>query len=123
LFGVRFHPIFKRKIRHMGVDLASKSGVPIRAADAGVVIVAGEPPQYRGYGRIVIIDHGENKYGQRVSSVYAHQSRIMVHEGQSVRQGEVIGLVGSTGYATGPHLHFEIRINGVPVNPLDYVQI
>ncbi len=123
LFGIRFHPIFKRKIRHMGIDLASKSGVKIHAADSGIVIVAGEPPQYRGYGKIVIIDHGEGRDGKRVSTIYAHQSRILVQEGETVKQGDIIGLVGSTGHATGPHLHFEIRLDGIPVNPLEYVRL
>lgn len=122
-FGVRRHPIFKRLIRHMGVDFASGTGTPIYAADSGVVVVAGAKPIYHGYGNITIIDHG-NRGGdsRRFSTIYAHQSRIVVSEGQSVKQGQLIGYVGSTGYATGPHLHFEVRIDGVPVDPLRYLQ-
>lgn len=123
LFGIRFHPIFKRRIRHMGIDLAGKYGTPIRAADSGVVIVSGEPAQYRGYGKITVIDHGQGKDGRRISTVYAHQSQLMVREGDTVRQGQVIGLVGSTGHATGPHLHFEVRLDGIPVDPLNYVHL
>jgi len=123
LFGYRRHPIFKRRIFHNGVDFAGPTGQPIKAADGGVVIVAGQPPRYRGYGNITIIDHGTNKEGKRVSTIYAHQSRIGVNVGDTVKQGEVIGYIGSTGYATGPHLHFEVRVNGVPDNPLRYMKL
>jgi murein DD-endopeptidase MepM/ murein hydrolase activator NlpD len=123
LFGYRVHPIFKRRIFHNGIDFAASTGTPIRAADSGLVIVAGEPAQYRGYGKITVIDHGQSKNGRRLSTVYAHQSRIGVHEGQRVAQGEVIGYVGSTGHSTGPHLHFEVRLNGVPTNPLEYLRL
>ncbi len=122
LFGYRRHPIFKRRIFHNGMDFAAKIGQRIRASDSGVVIVAGEHPQYYGYGKITIIDHGV-KNGRRLATVYAHQSQIFVHEGQSVRQGEDIGCVGSTGYSTGPHLHFEVRLDGVPVNPAGYLNL
>lgn len=122
-FGYRLHPIFKRRILHTGVDFGAPSGTRILAADSGNVIVAGEKRQYHGYGRITIIDHGRRRSdGKRVSSVYAHQSRIMVSEGQTVNRGDEIGRVGSTGYATGPHLHFEIREDGIPVDPLRYVR-
>ena len=123
LFGYRVHPIFKRRIFHNGIDFAASTGTPIRAADSGLIIVAGEPAQYRGYGKITVIDHGQSKNGRRLSTVYAHQSRIGVHEGQRVAQGEVIGYVGSTGHSTGPHLHFEVRLNGVPTNPLEYLRL
>jgi murein DD-endopeptidase MepM/ murein hydrolase activator NlpD len=121
-FGSRRHPIFKRTIHHNGTDFAAPSGTKIVAGDSGYVVVAGEKPEYRGYGKITIIDHGTNKQGIRVSSVYAHQSRILVQEGQFVHQGQEIGWVGSTGYSTGPHLHFEVRHNGSPVNPMNYMK-
>lgn len=122
-FGYRMHPIFKRRIRHNGVDFGAPAGARIRAAETGYVIVAGEKPEYHGYGRITVIDHGRRKSdGKRISTVYAHQSRIMVREGDMVKQGDEIGLVGSTGYSTGPHLHFEVREDGVPVDPMRYLQ-
>ncbi len=108
-FGMRFHPILHRWLMHTGVDIGVPYGTPIHAAAAGVVIMAG---YMRGYGYTVIIDHGGG-----VSTLYAHCEELLVHEGEHVDQGKVIGLVGSTGLATGPHLHFEVRINGVPVNP------
>ncbi len=123
LFGYRMHPIFHRRIFHNGIDFAAGTGTPIHAADSGTVIVAGEGGIYRGYGRITIIDHGTNKAGRRIATVYAHQSSILVHEGQHVNQGELIGHVGSTGNATGPHLHFEVRVDGIPVNPLNYLRL
>jgi murein DD-endopeptidase MepM/ murein hydrolase activator NlpD len=123
-YGYRKHPIFKRRIKHNGIDLAAPRGYKIKAANSGYVIVAGQKPRYKGYGKIVVIDHGRRPSDKRtVSSFYAHQSRILVKEGQFVKKGQEIGWVGSTGFATGPHLHFEIRIDGVPVNPLKYLDI
>ena len=117
------HPIFRRRIHHNGVDFGAPSGARIRAAESGYVIVAGEKSEYHGYGRITVIDHGRRKSdGKRISSVYAHQSRIFVKAGDLVKQGDEIGAVGSTGYATGPHLHFEVREDGVPVDPMRYLQ-
>lgn len=122
-FGPRKHPLFKRRIKHNGIDFAAPKGRKIRAADSGYVLVAGRKQKYKGYGNITILDHGERKKdGKRVSTIYAHQSRIMVRQGDFVKKGDVIGWVGDTGYATGPHLHFELRLNGVPVNPLPYVK-
>jgi murein DD-endopeptidase MepM/ murein hydrolase activator NlpD len=121
-FGSRRHPIFKRRINHNGIDFAAPSGTKIVAGDSGYVVVAGEKSQYRGYGKITIIDHGTNKQGVRVSTVYAHQSRIHVREGELVQQGQEIGWVGNTGYSTGPHLHFEVRHNGSPVDPMNYIK-
>jgi len=96
--------------RHEGVDLAADYGAPVRAAAAGRVIFAGP----RGtYGLAVIVDHGGG-----VATLYAHNSRLLVREGDAVRAGEPLALVGSTGRATGPHLHFEVRYYGVPVDPL-----
>lgn len=111
-FGMRVHPIFKVRKRHTGVDIAAPSGTPIRAADSGVVVEAG---YIRGYGYTVILDHGGG-----VATLYAHCSALLVREGQEVQRGQIIARVGSTGYSTGPHLHFEVRVNGEPVNPLQY---
>lgn len=109
-FGMRFHPVLRRNRMHNGIDIAAPTGTPIVASAAGIVI---EASYMRGYGNTVIVDHGGG-----VSTLYAHCSRIFVREGQRVRQGERIAAIGSTGLSTGPHLHFEIRINGRPVNPM-----
>lgn len=116
-YGYRIHPIFKSKIFHSGVDIGAPMGTPIKAANSGKVIYTG---WYGGYGKVVIIDHGRVG-GNPTSTLYAHQSRIAVSNGQNVSRGQVIGYVGSTGYSTGPHLHFEVRINGKTVNPLNYI--
>ena len=84
--------------------------------------MAGRKKKYNGYGKITIIDHG-TKAKKRYSTVYAHQSRIFVKVGDYISRGDVIGWVGSTGNSTGPHLHFEIRVNGNPVNPLKYIKL
>ena len=109
-FGMRFHPILHVRKLHTGVDFGAPYGTPIHAAAAGVVLLAGYT---RGYGNCIIIDHGGG-----IATLYGHCSSLGVSEGQSVKQGAVIGRVGATGYATGPHLHFEVRKNGVPVQPL-----
>jgi murein DD-endopeptidase MepM/ murein hydrolase activator NlpD len=98
---------------HEGIDLGAAYGSPIAAAAAGVVIYAGWEG---GYGNLVVIDHGGG-----LATAYGHQSRIAVSVGQSVSQGETIGYVGSTGHSTGPHLHFEVRVNGQAVDPLGYL--
>ena len=112
-FGNRIHPILGYSRFHSGVDFAASHGTTIRAADSGRVIFSG---WYGGYGQTVIVDHGGG-----LSTLYAHASRLFVKEGQSVRQGEAIAAVGSTGLSTGPHLHFEVRQNGNPVNPMGYL--
>lgn len=109
-FGMRFHPVIGRYKLHTGVDIACPIGTPIHAAAGGVVILAG----WGGaYGNCVIIDHGGG-----VTTLYGHQSRLAVRSGSAVRQGQIIGYSGSTGWSTGPHCHFEVRKHGSPVNPL-----
>lgn len=109
-FGWRMHPIYGTQKFHTGVDIAAGTGSPIRATADGVVIYAG---WYGGYGEAVVIDHGNG-----LSSVYAHCSVIYVRKGENVRQGQTIAGVGSTGNATGPHLHFEVRENGTAIDPI-----
>jgi len=113
-FGPRRHPVLGNVRMHDGVDFGAPSGTPIRAAAAGTVVFAGVRG---GYGNTVIIDHGNS-----LATLYAHQSRLSVVEGSPVTAGQTIGAVGSTGLSTGPHLHFETRVAGVPVNPLLYLQ-
>lgn len=110
-FGMRYHPILHRKILHTGVDLRC-DGAVVSAFAPGTVIYAGV---LSGYGNIVIIDHG-NGYQTR----YAHLESMSVDEGDSVTEGEQIGVSGESGNVTGPHLHFEIRKNNVPVNPMTF---
>jgi murein DD-endopeptidase MepM/ murein hydrolase activator NlpD len=98
---------------HAGIDIGVPYGTPIHAAASGRVIYAGWEG---GYGNLVVIDHGRG-----LATAYAHQSRIAVGVGQSVGQGQVIGYVGCTGHCFGPHLHFEVRVNGQPVDPLGYL--
>jgi murein DD-endopeptidase MepM/ murein hydrolase activator NlpD len=98
---------------HPGIDIDGYTGEPIVAAKDGVVIMAGP---YSGYGNATIIDHGGS-----IATLYGHQSSIAVSSGQHVRQGDVIGYVGCTGYCTGPHLHFEVRVNGEHVDPMPYL--
>lgn len=109
-FGYRLHPLFGRRHFHAGIDIAAPRGAPVRAAAAGTVIFAG---WYGGYGKLVILDHGEG-----ASTLYGHLSAILVAPGARVARDQVIGRVGSTGYATGPHLHFEVRQGGRPIDPL-----
>lgn len=108
----RFHPVLGRKRPHRGVDYAAATGTPIKASGDGKIIFRGKKG---GYGRTIIIKHGG-----RYSTLYAHMSRYRggLHVGSRVRQGQVIGYVGQSGLATGPHLHYEFRVNGVHRNPL-----
>ena len=112
-FGYRMHPILGYVRFHSGLDFGADYGSLIRAADAGVVIFAGS---YSGYGQAVIIDHGKN-----ITTLYGHTSEIYVREGQTVQRGQPIATVGSSGLSTGPHLHFEVRISGEPVDPANYL--
>jgi murein DD-endopeptidase MepM/ murein hydrolase activator NlpD len=98
---------------HEGIDIGAASGTPIHAAAAGTIIYCGWES---GYGNLVVIDNGGN-----LATAYGHQSAIAVTCGQQVAQGQVIGYVGCTGHCTGPHLHFEVRINGSPVDPMGYL--
>ncbi len=110
-FAMRFHPIFGKWKQHTGIDFAAVTGTPIRATSDGVIESAGP---HGGYGNLVVIKHGA-KY----STAYAHMSRFAngIRRGTKVSQGQVIGFVGSTGWATGPHLHYEFRVNDVPRDP------
>lgn len=112
-FGPRIHPIYGTRKMHQGVDMNGSLGDPIRAANGGTVILAGAKG---GYGTTVMIDHGGG-----MVTLYAHQSKLAVSTGDRVSAGEVIGYVGSTGLSTAPHLHFEVRINGTPVDPVKYL--
>ncbi|HZD60380.1 MAG TPA: peptidoglycan DD-metalloendopeptidase family protein [Anaerolineae bacterium] len=112
-FGWRFHPILKYYRLHAGIDFRASSGTPIHAARGGTVILAGWKG---GYGNTVVISHGDG-----LTTLYAHNSRVAVRVGQHVRQGQVISYSGSTGLATGPHLHFEVRLNGNPVDPMGWL--
>ena len=112
-FGWRIHPILGYKKFHTGVDFGVGYGTPIRAADSGTVIYA---TWMGGYGNVIIVDHGDG-----LSTLYAHQSSLAVGTGARVTRGQTVGYVGSTGFSTGPHLHFEVRVNGNPVDPMGYL--
>ena len=112
-FGYRVHPIFGTRKLHTGWDMSASSGEPIVASASGVVVSAGVRG---GYGNAVVIDHGGG-----LATLYAHQSSIAVGSGQTVERGQVVGYVGCTGYCTGSHLHFEVRVGGSPVDPSGYV--
>ncbi|MGE5380659.1 MAG: murein hydrolase activator EnvC family protein [Methylocystaceae bacterium] len=113
-YGMRYHPILKQRKLHTGMDIGAPTGAKIVAADSGKVIYRGS---LGGYGNVIIIDHGGG-----ISTLYAHMSAFVAKNGQEVERGTQIGKVGSTGWATGPHLHFEVRENGTPVNPHTYVK-
>ncbi|HKS99300.1 MAG TPA: M23 family metallopeptidase, partial [Rugosimonospora sp.] len=116
-FGMRYDPYYHVWQLHAGVDLAAPGGTPIYAAGPGQVVRAGWAG---GYGNYTCIYHGLY-HGQGLDTCYGHQSRILVHVGQVVGRGQLIGLVGQTGAATGYHLHFEVRLDGVPVQPLNWL--
>ncbi len=108
-FAMRFHPILQRMRAHKGIDYAAPTGTPVRNVGDGVVSFAG---RQNGYGNVVIVRHSGGR-----ETLYAHLSRIDVRQGQRIEQGQRIGAVGATGWATGPHLHFEFRVNGVHRDP------
>jgi murein DD-endopeptidase MepM/ murein hydrolase activator NlpD len=116
-FGYRLHPIYHVWLLHTGMDIAAGNGQPIYAAAAGQVVLAG---MRGGSGNYTCIAHGTYQ-GKNLSTCYAHQSRILVSVGQRVTAGQLIGRVGTTGTSTGYHLHFEVRLNGTPVNPVDWL--
>ena len=112
-YGYRVHPIYGTTIYHSGIDIGVDEGTPVHAADGGVVVWSG---WMGGYGYAVVIDHGNG-----LSTLYGHNSELAVDEGQSVAKGQVISYAGSTGNSTGPHVHFEVRVNGDPVDPMGYL--
>ncbi len=112
-FGERTDPFSGEGARHTGVDISAPIGTPVKAAADGIVISAG---WNGGYGRCVIIDHGKG-----YQTWYGHLSKLDVMEGEEIRQGETLGLVGMTGRATGPHLHYEVRLHSTPVNPYRFL--
>ena len=112
-YGMRTHPVLRRRMGHKGVDLAAPTGTPIYATADGVVSKA---ERFSSYGKFVSIEHGA-----RIQTRYAHMSRIAVSDGARVKKGDLIGYVGSTGRSTGPHLHYEVRIDGEAVNPVPYM--
>lgn len=115
-YGNRTHPIYNVRMFHSGIDIGASQGSEIVAVDSGVVVDAGVRGSINsGYGRLVIIDHGEGH-----STLYAHNSTNLVSEGEKVARGQAIARIGATGTATGPHLHFEVLINGEHTNPMDY---
>lgn len=113
-FGTRFHPVYHRYITHVGVDLNARYGTKIKAAADGVVEFSG---YQGGYGYTIIINHG---YGYK--TLYGHNSKLLVTKGQKVTKGKKICLSGNSGVVTGPHLHYEVRINNVPVNPIMFLK-
>ena len=115
-FGYRIHPITGKKTLHAGMDMAAPKGTSVYAAETGVVTIA---QSWSGYGNCIIIDHGGGLW-----TLYGHlmNGGILVKVGQTVKRGEKIGLVGSTGQSTGNHLHFEVRKNAEPVNPAPYLK-
>lgn len=114
-FGMRYHPILHKYKMHTGVDFGVPSGTPVYSMADGEVIIS----QYlSGYGYTVVIDHGSG-----ITTLYAHNSRLLVSDGQKVKKGQRVSISGSTGYSTGPHLHFEVRRNGTPIDPNPYIII
>lgn len=112
-YGWRSHPVLGRGRLHTGIDFAAGYGATIRAADSGTVLYSG---WYGGYGKTVIINHGKG-----ITTLYGHSSKLYVKAGENVKRGQAIAAIGSTGLSTGPHLHFEVRKNGTPVNPANYL--
>ena len=112
-FGWRTHPVFGSARFHSGLDIGADYGDPVVAADGGVIVHA---DWLGGYGKAVIIDHGNG-----LQTLYGHNSELVVSEGQGVSKGQMIARAGSTGYSTGPHVHFEVRSGGSPVDPTGYL--
>jgi murein DD-endopeptidase MepM/ murein hydrolase activator NlpD len=116
-YGYRTHPIYGDRRFHAGIDIGGGLGARVSAADPGIVTYAGYAS---GYGTLVVISHG-TRGGRDLSTGYAHMGQIAVREGQYVERGQRVGAIGNEGNSTGPHLHFEVRLDGEPVDPLDYV--
>ncbi len=116
-FGYRTHPIFNSRTFHSGIDIGGQYRGEVRASNSGKVIYTG---WYGGYGKVVIIDHGIVN-GKPTTTLYAHLDSISTSNGAYVNKGQTVGREGTTGYSTGPHCHFEVRVNGKPVNPLNYI--
>ena len=116
-FGWRTHPIFNSRTFHSGIDIGGQYRSNVRASNAGRVIYSG---WYGGYGKVVIIDHGQVN-GIPITTLYAHLNSCGVSVGEYVSKGQTVGSEGTTGYSTGPHVHFEVRVNGRPNNPLNYI--
>jgi len=108
-FGMRKSPFTGRRVMHEGMDIAANTGTPVYATADGIVA---RVEYSRGYGKTVVIDHG---YGYR--TIFGHNSKILVKSGQRIKRGDRVSLVGNTGQSTGPHLHYELRMNGVPIDP------
>ena len=112
-YGMRNHPVLRKRRKHNGIDLAAPTGTPVYATADGVVTRAN---WFSTYGLYVSIDHGAD-----LETRYAHLSKLSVADGERIEKGDIIGYVGSTGRSTGPHLHYEVRIDGVAVNPIPYM--
>ncbi len=112
-FGYRIHPIYRTRKMHTGIDLTAPTGTPVYATGDGKIIKAGYSPG--GYGIRIIVDHG---FGYK--TLYGHLSKVYVKTGQKIKRGDLIGAVGSTGRSTAPHLHYEVRKNNIPQNPVNY---
>lgn len=112
-YGMRDHPVLRQRRRHNGVDMAAPTGTPVYATADGLI---GRAEWFSSYGLYISIDHGAD-----LETRYAHMSRLAVASGDRVEKGDVIGYVGSTGRSTGPHLHYEVRVDGVAVNPIPYM--
>ncbi|MFO6446619.1 M23 family metallopeptidase [Erythrobacter sp. NE805] len=112
-FGMRYHPVLGGRRQHQGIDLAAPTGTPVYATADGVVSRA---DLYSTYGLYISINHGAS-----METRYAHLSRLAVTAGDTVKKGDLIGYVGSTGRSTGPHLHYEVRVDGLAVNPIPYM--
>jgi murein DD-endopeptidase MepM/ murein hydrolase activator NlpD len=113
-YGTRISPISGKSEFHTGIDIPAPTGSNIVAAESGVIISAGNQ---NGYGLTVVISHSNS-----LSTLYAHNSRLVVQTGQRVNRGDIIAKAGSTGYSTGPHSHFEVRVSGAHTNPINYLK-
>ena len=116
-YGYRTHPIFNTRTFHSGIDIGGPNLGAIKASNSGKVIYTG---WYGGYGKVVIVEHGVVN-GKPITTLYAHMSSIAVANGAKVQRGQVLGYEGTTGYSTGPHCHFEVRVNGQTSNPMSYI--